>query len=193
MKKLLSVISEKLYHQQVDEKLVITKDTKEKSLDNIKQIHWANLYNALCYFYLDTKFIYELRDTTNDAGDIYYVSFRIDNDNMYRSNNKTFFKKIADNIDIVRFDIRDQLLDSISKNINKIVSNITIFSVKDYFNSLLLGIVLYIKDNKGKESENIIYLVSADQNDLNEITKMFIDNDDNWEIYDKDIYKALYK
>ena len=29
MKSLLNIVQEKLYHQQVDEKLVITKDTKE--------------------------------------------------------------------------------------------------------------------------------------------------------------------
>ena len=189
MKSLLSIISENLYHQQIDEKLVFNKHTKMKSYDNIKQIHWANLYNIFCYLYLDTKFIYKFRDTTNDVGDVYYVSFRIDNDNMYRPNNKTFFKKIADNIYTVNFD-DEKLHVKISKNINKIVSNIYIFYVKDYFNSLLLGILLYLNDNK---SEHFIYLISANQNDLNEITKMFIDNDDNWEIYDKDIYKALYK
>ena len=171
MKNLLSIILEKL---------VINKNSKAKTLDNIKHCHWANIYNIFCYLYLDTKFIYEFRDTTNDAGDVYYVSFRIDNNNMYHPNNKTFFKKIADNIYTVNFDGRDQLLDGISKNINKIVSNIYIFYVKDYFNY------------KGKESEHILYLISANQNDLNDITKMFIDNDDNWEIYDKDIYKALY-
>ena len=178
MKNLLSVISEKL---------VFNKRTKMKSHDNIKQIYWANMFNILCYLDLNTKFIYEFRDTTNDNGDVYYVSFRIDNDNIYHPNNKTFYKKINDNIKIIDFDDRDQLLDGISKNINKIVSNINIFSVKDCFNSLL-----YIKDNKGKESENIIYLISANQNDLKEITEMFIDNDDNWEIYNKDIYKAIY-
>ena len=171
------------------EKLIITKDTKEKSLNNIKKIHWANLYNIFCYLYLDTKFIYKFRDTINNAGDVYYVSFIVNRKNIGNKSiwdNRTFFKDIHSYSELINFDDEETLHDKISKNINKNVLQSYAFSVKEYFNSLLFGISL------DTDNENIVYLVSADKDDLNEITKTFMEID-NWEIYDKDIYKALYK
>ena len=175
MKNLLPIISEKL---------VINKHSKVKGPNNIKHYHWANMYNILCYLWLDTNIIYDLRDTTNNKGDIYYISFNIDRKNVHPKDNwenRSFFKEVRDNVYPVNYRDEKKLYQSLSKKIGKEITQLYIFVVKEYFNSLLLGILLYTDNN-----ENIIYLISANQEDLEKITKTFIKTD-NWDIYSKNI------
>lgn len=185
MKNLLSIISENLYHQQVDEKLIITKDTKEKKSN--KHVYWAALFNVFCLLDMNNTYMQKFRDSTNDKGDVYYCGLILDHDQLTSDKNRTFFKNNyarANQISHEGLISNQEIKKSISKHINEDVKNLWMFEIINFSKELIYTI--QIETNK----HYILYIISNNENDIEKINEIFTITD-NWEKYNVNILDII--
>ena len=165
------------------ERLHITKDTKVDN-DNIHYTDWANIYNLLCMFGVNSHDMNIIKDSTNDKGDLYWTSV-IKNS----STSHSFYNLILGKYHDIKFTNYIDIKNHIEENLDINISNIRITRIdKSVFTKDVFFIFIEIED-----WNEILYIISGDEKIIKLVKYIFDkDNLNIFSDYDNNICN-LYK
>ena len=169
------------------EKLRLSKTEYTESDFGIHKTTWRIFQNVLVMFGIrDKTFHKDFKDSTNNAGDIYWIAVQNPAQTTDSKMGRTFFIKTRDNTDTLWVD-RPKYL-KCEKNLKNHFANYKKHTClwNDAFTTIQFIIHITTTDNYP-----IMYIVSGTRNDIEDVYEMFMD--DGWNDVDINIYDLCKK